>query len=127
MDFGVTTVFFDGRFWIALVERIGPDGKKLMGKHTFGPEPSNNDLLDFYLYVRHLIPLLESARTVRVPKRVTAVEQGRITKKSLGEFHALQTARLKEEKGERVREHRRLEEDIFELKQEKRKRKKRGH
>ncbi len=47
-EWTVSTVYFDGRFWVALVERYDSSGTLRVGRHVFGPEPSNNDLLAFY-------------------------------------------------------------------------------
>ncbi len=42
----VTTVYFDGQFWVALVERL--DGEAVeVARHVFGAEPSNAELLDW--------------------------------------------------------------------------------
>ena len=38
------TVFFDGRFWVALVEREDEHGLHL-ARHVFGPEPGQAEIL----------------------------------------------------------------------------------
>jgi len=42
----VFTVFFEDPFWVGILEE-NYDGEKYMGKHIFGAEPSNSDLLQF--------------------------------------------------------------------------------
>ena len=40
----ITTICFDGQFWVAIIERI--DGDSIyVARHVFGPEPSNAELL----------------------------------------------------------------------------------
>lgn len=42
----VTTIYCDGQFWVALIERL--DGETVVAaRHVFGPEPSNAELLDW--------------------------------------------------------------------------------
>ena len=43
-DRTVSTICFDGQFWVALVEHHrGAD--RVVARHVFGPEPSNAELL----------------------------------------------------------------------------------
>jgi len=39
-----TFIYFDGQFWIGLVERLD-DGRYSAARHIFGPEPTNAQLL----------------------------------------------------------------------------------
>ena len=47
-DFTVTTIYFDGQFWCALIERH-LQNQYFVGKHVFGAEPSNPKLLEWML------------------------------------------------------------------------------
>jgi len=47
----VGTVLFNGQFWIFILEKTNQNNELFVGKYTFGPEPTNNDLLKFYLYI----------------------------------------------------------------------------
>lgn len=47
-DFTITTVYFDGQFWCALIERHLQD-KCFVGRHVFGEKPSNPKLLEWML------------------------------------------------------------------------------
>ncbi|MBU1079767.1 MAG: YjdF family protein, partial [Spirochaetes bacterium] len=51
MENSTCTVFFDGRFWIALAVRTDEAGVASIARHVFGPEPTNPELLRFYLFV----------------------------------------------------------------------------
>jgi hypothetical protein len=46
---GVFTIFFDDPFWVGMLEE-NCDENNYMGKHIFGAEPSNSELMRFYLY-----------------------------------------------------------------------------
>jgi len=43
------TIFFEDPFWVGVLEE-NYNGKDYMGKHIFGAEPSNSELLQFYIY-----------------------------------------------------------------------------
>jgi len=43
------TIFFEDPFWIGILEE-NYNNVKYMGKYIFGAEPSNTDLINFYLY-----------------------------------------------------------------------------
>jgi len=45
----VFTVFFDERFWVGVLESRD-EGRLVVARHVFGPEPSNPELLDFMLH-----------------------------------------------------------------------------
>ena len=47
-NFTVTTVYFDGQFWCALIERC-VNGKNFAGRYVFGAEPSNPELLNWMI------------------------------------------------------------------------------
>lgn len=47
-DFTVTTVYFDGQFWCALIERH-LQKQCFVGRHVFSTEPSNPKLLEWML------------------------------------------------------------------------------
>jgi hypothetical protein len=40
------TVYFDGQYWVGVVEAEN-DGRMIIARHVFGPEPSNPDVLSF--------------------------------------------------------------------------------
>ncbi|WP_158013444.1 DUF2992 family protein, partial [Carbonactinospora thermoautotrophica] len=55
---GTFTVFFDGQFWVGVLEVAGPDGVRA-ARYVFGSEPTGPDLLRFVH--RDFLPLLERA------------------------------------------------------------------
>lgn len=42
----VFTVYFDGQFWVGVLELHDDDGVRA-ARHVFGPEPTNAELLEF--------------------------------------------------------------------------------
>jgi len=44
----ISTVMFDGQFWIILIEEISESGEVSLAKYIFGSEPTFNDILKFY-------------------------------------------------------------------------------
>lgn len=57
------TVFFDGQFWIGLIERRTEAGL-FVSRHLFGAEPKNEEVFAFVN--RHLISVMNS-QTASVP------------------------------------------------------------
>lgn len=45
-DRTITSIFFDGQFWVAEIERHVSDRVET-ARYCFGPEPSNGELLDW--------------------------------------------------------------------------------
>ena len=43
------TVFFEDPFWVGVFERTGDDGRYSAAKATFGAEPTNGEVLSFLL------------------------------------------------------------------------------
>jgi hypothetical protein len=127
MEQVVTTIFFNGQFWVALIERIGADGTLEVGKHTFGPEPGQPELIHFYQNIYPFIPLYHSDARVRIKARRKLAEQERCTSKSLLIYKEQHKAALDLKKKDRKQRRQREEEERYRLKCEKRKKKRRGH
>ena len=127
MEQVVTTIFFNGQFWVALIERIGEDGALEVGKHTFGPEPGQPELIHFYQNLYPFIPLYRTDSRVRIKERRKPSEQERCTGKSLQIYKEQHKAALEHRKSERKQRRQREEEEKYRLKCEKRKKKRRGH
>ena len=133
---GKLTVFFEGPFWVGVFERIS--GSKLsVCKVTFGAKPKDCEIWDFIL--KHYCELkfspaieAEVKRTADNPKR-----RQRNVKKQLRSFgvgtksqQALQIQReeMKTQRSQISKEQREAEKQRqFDLKQQKRKAKHRGH
>ncbi|WP_240155987.1 YjdF family protein [Bacillus sp. Ab-1751] len=56
------TIYFDGQFWIGIVEMY-ENNKLKVCKHTFGSEPKDSEILDFIFH--DMIPLLQGTSGVK--------------------------------------------------------------
>ncbi|MBQ6510112.1 MAG: YjdF family protein [Flexilinea sp.] len=130
------TVYFEDPFWVGVFERI-IDGKLSACKITFGAEPKDYDVWKFVLehyYELEFSPSIkaEIRQTAENPKRrqrniKKQLEQTGVGTKSQ-EALQMQREAMKTEKHRITREERDAEEQRrFELKQEKRKEKQKGH
>lgn len=127
MEEVVSTVYYNGQFWVVLVEKIGGDGSLKVGKYTFGPEPTNAELIHFYQNIYPYLPLYETDEKIRFKKRRSVEEQGRCTKKSLDIYNACRSEIRDERKKQKKQRDRLQQEELYKIKCLKRKDKKRGH
>ena len=133
---GRLTVFFEEPFWVGVFERI--DGDELSAcKVTFGAEPRDYDVLDYVQkHYRELdfsapVPLEARAKADNPKRRQRAAARemqptgvGTKSQQALqAQRELMKVARKRITKGEREAEEQRR----FELKQQKKKEKKRGH
>ena len=58
----VFTIFFEDPFWVGILEENYND-INYMGKHIFGAEPSNSELLQFYIYRLDKIKKIKTSET----------------------------------------------------------------
>lgn len=133
---GKLTVFFEGPFWVGVFERIS-GGKLFVCKVTFGAEPKDCEVWSFIL--KHYCELkfssaieTEVKQTPDNPKRrqrnarkqLEAVGVGTKSQQAL----QMQREEMKTQKRQVSREQKAIEKQHrFELKQQKRKAKHRGH
>ena len=68
-DYTLTTIYFDGQFWCALIEQCR-NGKNYAGRFVFGAEPSNPEILNWMIFDFAKIPLLpmEGRTKIRLKK-----------------------------------------------------------
>lgn len=131
------TVFFEEPFWVGLYERED-DGQYEVSKVTFGAEPKDYEVYAYFLvnfYTLRFSPSVEAAaeeeRRIR-PKRRQREAQKAVQASGIG-TKAQQALKLQQEQGRlehkvRSREQREAEEARqFQLKQQKRREKHRGH
>ena len=130
------TVFFEDPFWVGVFERI-EDGKLSVCKVTFGAEPKDYDVWDYVLH--HYYELVfspaietETRQTADNPKRRLRNARKHLEKTGIGtkSQQALQRQReeMKTERRQISREEREAEaRRRFEMKQTKKKEKRRGH
>ena len=129
-------VFFEDPFWVGLFERI-EDGKLSVCKVTFGAEPKSYEILEYALqhyYELVFSPAIETEirQAADNPKRRSRNARKQLENIGIGtkSQQALQRQReeMKKERRQISREEREMEEQRrFELKQAKKKEKKRGH
>ena len=129
-------VFFEDPFWVGLFERI-EDGKLSVCKVTFGAEPKSYEILEYALqhyYELAFSPAIETEirQAADNPKRRSRNARKQLKNIGIGtkSQQALQRQReeMKKERRQISREEREAEaQRRFELKQEKKKEKKRGY
>ena len=90
MERVVSNIIFNGQFWIALIEKYQEDGSLLIGRYTFGPEPANNHLLDFYLNKYHRLKFYQCEPGYKVKKEYSVKDAGKNTGKALESFKSEQ-------------------------------------
>ena len=130
------TVFFEDPFWIGIFERI-EDGKLSVCKVTFGAEPKDYDVLDFVLHHYYELSFspaieIETRQVDDNPKRRSRNARKHLENTGIGtkSQQALQRQReeMKTERRQISREEREAEaQRRFEMKQAKKKEKRRGH
>ena len=134
--YGKLTVFFEGPFWVGVFERIS-DGKLSVCKVTFGNEPKDYEIWEFIL--KHYSNLkfgpaveTEIKQVADNPKRRQRNAKKQLQNPGIGtkSQQALQMQReeMKTERRQTSKEQREAEKQRqFDLKQQKRKEKHRGH
>ena len=130
------TVFFEDPYWVGVFERVEEE-KLSVAKITFGAEPKDYEVYDFilnrYSDLRYS-PTVESAakETARNPKRMQREARKQTLSSGIGtksqQALQLQREQFKTERRSVSREQKLAEaERLFELKQQKKKEKHRGH
>jgi hypothetical protein len=131
------TILFEDPFWVGIYERVW-DGKYEVCKITFGAEPKDRQLYEFMLTNWHRLKFGPPVGTERFDeKRINPKRMQRNIEKQLHQTgvgtkaqQALQRQREqnKQERHTRSREQREEEKERrFELRQDKQKKKHRGH
>lgn len=131
------TVFFEEPFWVGLFERE-EDSKYEVCKVTFGPEPKEYIVYDFMLKNQEKLKFSPDVETHRSnkkcvnPKRMQREIKKQVSDAGIGtkaqQALKLQQEQMKTERKIRSKEQRDAEKErMFELKQQKRKEKHRGH
>ena len=136
MDNGKLTVFFEGPFWVGVFERVS-NGKLSVCKIVFGAEPKDHEVWDFILkhyYELKFSPAIETEvkQTADNPKRRQRNAKKQLQNSGVGtkSQKALQMQReeMKIKKKQISKEQRETEKQRqFDLKQQKRKAKHKGH
>ena len=130
------TVFFEDPFWVGVIERVD-DGKLSVCKVTFGAEPKDYDVWEFILQNYDKLVFspaveTETKQTADNPKRRLRNVRKQTERRGIGtksqQALQLQREELKTERRQISREQRDAEaQRRFEMKQLKKKEKRRGH
>ena len=130
------TVFFEDPFWVGVFERI-EEGMLSVCKVTFGAEPKDYDILVFVLYHYYELVFspsveIETRQAADNPKRRLRNARKHLENTGVGTKAQQALQRQREEMKTESRQISREERDAearrrFEMKQAKKKEKKRGH
>lgn len=127
MEESIGTVLFNGQFWIFLLEKTNENNELFIWKYTFGSEPTNNDLLEFYLYTLPYLQVYKSEIRIRQKVKKCIKEQERITSKAKNVYKELQKKSLEEQQREMKIVERNNEKEKYLIKRMKIKEKHKGH
>ena len=133
---GKLTVFFEEPFWVGVFELI-ENGKLSAFKVTFGAEPKDYEVYEFVLRHYYSLNFSPAVSTVvrevkKNPKRMQRDAKKQLQNTGIGtksqQALKLQQEQNKQERKEKSRERKQAESKrLFELKQQKKKDKHRGH
>ena len=133
---GKLTVYFEEPFWVGVFERI-EDGKLSVAKVTFGAEPKDYEVQEYiqqYYFSLKFSPAVETVvkDIKRNPKRMQREAKKQTMETGIG-TKSQQALKLQQEQNkqvgkERSRKKKEAEEQrMFELKQQKKREKHKGH
>ena len=133
---GKLTVYFEEPFWVGVFERI-EDGKLSVAKVTFGAEPKDYEVQEYiqkYYFSLKFSPAVDTVvkDIKRNPKRMQREAKKQMQETGIGtksqQALKLQQEHNKQERKVRSREKKEADElRMFELKQQKKREKHRGH
>lgn len=133
---GNLTVYFEDPFWVGVFERI-ENGKLTVAKVTFGAEPKDYEIQEYiqrYYFSLKFSPAVDTVvkETKRNPKRIQREAKKQMQETGIG-TKSQQALKLQQEQNKqehKVRSREKREEDqlrMFELKQQKKREKHKGH
>ena len=130
------TVFFEDPFWVGVFEHI-EDGKLSVAKVTFGAEPKDYEVQEYiqkFCYSLQFSPAVATVvkETKSNPKRMQRDAKKQMQENGIGtksqQALKMQQEQNKQERKSKSRERKAAEEiRMFELKQQKKKEKHKGH
>ena len=133
---GKLTVYFEEPFWVGVFERI-EDGKLSVAKVTFGAEPKDYEVQEYiqkhYFRLKFSLAVDTVVKDIkRNPKRMQREARKQTIEIGIGtksqQALKLQQEQNKQERKERSRKKKEAEEQrMFELKQQKKREKHKGH
>ena len=133
---GKLTVFFEKPFWVGVFEHI-EDGKLTVAKVTFGAEPKDYEVQEYiqkYYYSLQFSPAVATVvkETKSTPKRMQRDAKKQMQEIGIGtrsqQALKMQQEQNKQERKIRSRKQKEADEQrMFELKQQKKREKHKGH
>ena len=133
---GKLTVYFEEPFWVGVFERI-ENGRLTVAKVTFGAEPKDYEIQEYiqrYYFSLKFSPAVDTVvkETKRNPKRIQREAKKQMQETGIGtksqQALKLQQEQNKQERKVRSREKREADQlRMFELKQQKKREKHKGH
>ncbi len=133
---GKLTVFFEKPFWVGVFEHI-EDGKLTVAKVTFGAEPKDYEVQEYiqkYYYSLQFSPAVATVvkETKSNPKRMQRDAKKQMLENGIGtksqQALKMQQEQNKQERKLRSRKQKEADEQrMFELKQQKKREKHKGH
>ena len=133
---GKLSVFFDDPFWVGIFEIIEND-RLSVAKVTFGAEPKDFEVYEFVLKHYYDLQFSPTVKTAVKEKRINPKRMQREVKRQMSDTGIgtksqqalkLQHEQFKTERKIKSREQKQAEEQrLFELKQQKKKEKHKGH
>ena len=133
---GKLTVYFEEPFWVGIFERI-EDGKLFVAKVTFGAEPKDYEVLEYVQKYYVSLKFSPAVDTVvkdinRNPKRMQREARKQMQKTGIG-TKSQQALKLQQEQNKqerKIRSKEKKEAEVlrkFEMKQQKKREKHKGH
>ncbi|MBN2526437.1 MAG: DUF2992 family protein [Deltaproteobacteria bacterium] len=127
MESGITTIFFDGQYWIAMAEKNMVDGTHLLAKHTFGPDPTWNDIQHYYINIYPRLAFRQTTNAdVPLKKKWKHTDANKNITRSQQAYSAAQEACLQQKKKQRKQQRDLSKQEKYNQKQERKKEKRRG-
>ena len=133
---GELTIFFEDPFWVGVFERI-EDEKLTAAKVTFGAEPKDYEIYEYIQKNFYSLKFSPAVATVvkekkRNPKRMQRDAKKQMQKTGIGtksqQALKLQQEQNKQERKRKSREQKEIDKQrMFELKQQKKREKHKGH
>ena len=133
---GKLTVYFEDPFWVGVFERI-ENGKLTVAKVTFGAEPKDYEIQEYiqrYYFSLKFSPAVDTVvkETKRNQKRIQREAKKQMQETGIGtkSQQALKLQQKQNKQERKVRSYEKREEDqlrMFELKQQKKREKHKGH
>ena len=130
------TVFFEEPFWVGVFERI-ENGKLSVAKVTFGAEPKDYEIEEYILKYYYKLRFSPAVTNVVIDKKINPKRMQRDIKKQMKETgigtKSQQALKLQHEHNKQERKLKSREKKeadklrMFELKQQKKKKKHKGH